>query len=81
MKVDGELGDSFAVGVGVRQQCTKSQWLFNIFMDGCMKEMNVKVGRKNRFKIKSKQSELLGSSTYSQITLCCWQRVQGNFIG
>ncbi len=35
---------SFAVEVGVRQVCVVSPWLFNIFMDGCMKEMKCKVG-------------------------------------
>ncbi len=35
VKVDGELSDSFAVGVGVRQGCVMPPWLFNIFMDGC----------------------------------------------
>ncbi len=34
VKVDGELSDSFAVGVGVRQGCIMLPWLFNIFMDG-----------------------------------------------
>ncbi len=31
VKVDGELSDSFAVGVGVRQGCIMSPWLFNPF--------------------------------------------------
>ncbi len=42
VKVDGGLSDSFAVGVGVRQGCVISPWLFNIFMDGCMREMKAK---------------------------------------
>ncbi len=45
MKVDGELSDSFGVGVGVRQGCVMSPWLFNILMDGCMREMKAKVGK------------------------------------
>ncbi len=45
VKVDGELSDSFAVGVGVRQGCVMSPWLFNIFMDGCMREVIAKVGK------------------------------------
>ncbi len=35
---------SFAVEVVVRQGCVMLPWLFNIFMDGCMKEMKCKVG-------------------------------------
>ncbi len=34
---------SFAVEVGVRQGCGMSPWLFNTFMDGCMREMKHKV--------------------------------------
>ncbi len=39
MKVEGDLSDSFAVGVGVRQGCVMSPGLFNIFMDGCVREL------------------------------------------
>ncbi len=42
--MNGELSESFNVEVGVRQGCVMSPWLFNIYMDGCMKEMKCKVG-------------------------------------
>ncbi len=35
----GEVSESFAVEVGVREGCVMSPWLFNIFMDGCMRKM------------------------------------------
>ncbi len=41
VKVNEELNDRFAVGLGVRQECVMSPWLFNIFMDKCMREMKV----------------------------------------
>ena len=41
--MDGELRESFPIGVEVRQGCVVSPWLFNIFMDGCMREMKGKV--------------------------------------
>ena len=40
----GELSESFTIGVGLKQGCVMSPWLFNIFMDWCMREMNAKVG-------------------------------------
>ncbi len=39
----GDFSESFSVEVGVRQGCVMSPWLFNIFMDGCMREMKSKV--------------------------------------
>ncbi len=44
VKVNGELSDSFDMGVRVQQGCVMSPWLFSIFMDGSMKEMKAKVG-------------------------------------
>ncbi len=34
---------SFSVEVGVREGCVMSPWLFNIYMDGCIREMKVGV--------------------------------------
>ncbi len=44
--VGGKYSESFAVGVGVRQGCVMSPWLFSIFMDGCMRETKCKVVHK-----------------------------------
>ncbi len=43
MRVNGELSENFSVEVGVRQGCKMSPWLFNIYMDGCIREMKVGV--------------------------------------
>ncbi len=43
VRVGGEFSESFTVEMGVRQGCVMSPWLFNIFMDGCMREMKCKV--------------------------------------
>ncbi len=58
VKVDGQFSDSFAVGVGVRQGCVMSPWLFYIFMAGCMREMKAKVG-KNRCRPEAEGSGLV----------------------
>ena len=39
VKMDGGPSDSFVIGVEVRQGCIMSPWLFNIFMNGCMREI------------------------------------------
>ncbi len=41
--MNGELSESFEVKVGVGQGCVMSPWLFNIYMDGCIREMKVDV--------------------------------------
>ncbi len=43
VQVNGELSEGFNVEVGVRQGCILSPWLFNINMDGCIREMKVRV--------------------------------------
>ncbi len=43
MRVNGELSESFNVEVDVRQGCIMSPWLFNINVDGCIREMKVGV--------------------------------------
>ncbi len=44
VRVGGKFSESFAVELGVRQGCVMSPWLFNIFIDGCMKKIKCKVG-------------------------------------
>ncbi len=43
VQVNGELNESFNVEVGVRQGSVMSLCLFNIYMDGCTREMKVGV--------------------------------------
>ncbi len=37
------MSESFKVAVSVRQGCVMSPWLFNIYVDGCIREMKVRV--------------------------------------
>ncbi len=43
VRVGVKSSESSVVEVGVRQGCVMSPWLFNIFMDECMREMRCKV--------------------------------------
>ena len=36
----------FPVNVGLRQGCVMSPWLFNVYMDGVVREVNVRVLQK-----------------------------------
>ncbi len=44
IKISGGTSEHFEIKVGLRQECVMSPWLFNIYMDGVMKEMKGKVG-------------------------------------
>ena len=44
VRVCREEGEWFEVGVGLRQGCVMSPWLFNLFMDAVMKEVREKEG-------------------------------------
>ena len=37
------MSDWFPVNVGLRQGCMMSPWLFNVYMDGVVREVNVRV--------------------------------------
>ena len=37
LRVDGEVSESFSIGVGVKQGCVMSPCLLYIFMYGCMR--------------------------------------------
>ncbi len=45
VQVKRELSESFKVEVGVKQGCVMPPWLFNIYMDGCIREIKVRVLR------------------------------------
>ena len=35
------MSDWFPVNVGLRQRCVMSPWVFNVYMDGMVREVNV----------------------------------------
>ena len=38
--------EQFRIDSGVRQECIMSPWLFNVYMDGVMKEVKMGLGRR-----------------------------------
>ena len=41
--MDGKESDVFDVRVVLRQGCVMSSWLFNLYMDGVVREVNARV--------------------------------------
>ena len=43
VQVGNDVRQWFPVNVGLRQDCVMSPWLFNVYMDGEVREVNVRV--------------------------------------
>ena len=43
VRVGNDVPKWFPVNVGLRQRCVMSPWLFNVYMDGVVREVNVRV--------------------------------------
>ena len=41
VRVGNDVGEWFPVNVGLRQGCVMSPWLFTVYMDGVVREVNV----------------------------------------
>ena len=46
VSVKGDESEQFRVDSWVRQGCIMSPWLFNVYMDGMMKEVKMRMGRR-----------------------------------
>ncbi len=44
VNINEETSEHFEIKVGLRQGCVMSPWLFNIYLDGVMREVKGKVG-------------------------------------
>ena len=38
-----DVSEWFPVNVGIRQGCVMSPWLFNVYMDGVVRDVNIRV--------------------------------------
>ena len=45
-RVKGGASERFSIYSGVRQGCIMFSWLFNVYMDGVMKEVKMGLGRR-----------------------------------
>ena len=46
VSVKGGESEQLWIDTGVRQGCISSPWLFNVYMDGVMKEVKMGMGRR-----------------------------------
>ena len=46
VRVKGSQSEQFRIDSGVRQGYIMSPWLFNVYMDGVMKELKMRMGRR-----------------------------------
>ena len=43
VRIKGDISEQFRIDSGVRQGCIVSPWLFNVYMDGVMKEVKMEM--------------------------------------
>ena len=43
VRVGNDVSEWFPVNVGLRQGCVMSPWLFNVYLDGVVRDVNVRV--------------------------------------
>ena len=43
VQVGNDVSQWFPVNIGLRQRCVMSPWLFNVYMDGVVRQVNVRV--------------------------------------
>ena len=43
VRVENDVSEWFLVNVGLRQGCVISPWLFNVYLDSVVREVNVRV--------------------------------------
>ena len=46
VRVGNDVSELYPVNILLRQGCVMSPWLFNVYMDGVVREVNVRVLRK-----------------------------------
>ena len=46
VRIKGGWGELFRIDSGVRQGCIMLLWLFNVYMDGMMKDVKMGIGRR-----------------------------------
>ncbi len=71
-----QVNESFNVEVGLRQGCIMSLWLFNIYMDACIRDMKVGVWDLGA-RLNVRSMEQPSAVVCMRMTHCCWLKVIG----
>ena len=70
-RIKGGISEQFRIDSGVRQVCSMSSWLFNLYMDGVMIEVKVGLGRRGvSFLEDGREWRLTGPLYADDLVLC-----------
>ena len=72
VRVGNDVSEWFPVNVGLRQGCVMSTWLFNVYMDGVVREVNVRVLEKGLELPSANGGRFEINSCYLQTTQHYW---------
>ena len=71
VRIKGGMSEQFRIDSGIRQGCIMSPWLFNVYMDGVMKEMKMGRGRRGvRFQEEVREWRLPGLLYADDLAIC-----------
>ena len=69
VRVGGRVSESFEVRIGLRQGCVMSPWLFNVYMDGVVREVYSRVtGKGVRMRVDGESDWMLSQLLFADDT-------------
>ena len=73
VRVGNNASEWFPVNVGLRHGCVMSIWLFNVYIDGVIREMNIRVIGKGMELLSAND----GRFEINQLLFCRWYSTSG----
>ena len=71
VKVEGGESERFRIDIGVRWGCIMSPWLFNVYMDAVMKEVKMRIERREMTFLEERISLRLPDLLYADDMVLC----------
>ena len=76
VRLGNEVSDWFPVRVGLRQGCVMSPWLFNLYIDGVVREVNTRVLGRGLKLVDGNDNEWELNQCCLQMILWWWQTLR-----